>query len=101
MSLIAVLILLPTPALHAWGLNEAFPGGLDRRPTVARLVRDAGSGAFQSDNAVGEWGDDDGANPFLDAPALPRPHPPGAPSSRRCRSSLIQPLSLRSHHLRC
>jgi hypothetical protein len=101
MTLIAVLILLPMPSLHAGGPNEALPGGRDRWRTVAPLVRDATSCASQSDRADGEWGDDDGANPLLDAPALPRSYPPGSPPSRRCRSSMISPPSLRSRHLRC
>jgi hypothetical protein len=100
-TLIAVLLLFPTPSVHAWGLDEAFPGGRDRWRTVAPLVLDASLGACQSNCADGEWGDDDGANPLLDAPALPRPYPPGTPPPRRCRSPLISPPSLQSRHLRC
>ena len=101
MTLIAVLILFPTPSLHAWRPDEAIHGGRDRWRTVAPLVRDASSGAFQSDFADGEWGDDEGDNPLLDAPALPRPYRPGSPPSRRCRSPRISPPSLQSLHLRC
>jgi hypothetical protein len=100
MTLIAVLILFPTPSLHAWGPNEAIPGGRDRWRTLAPLVRDASSGASQSDCADGELGDD-GANPLLDAPALRRPYRPDSPPSQRCRSPMISPPSLRSGHLRC
>ena len=101
MTLIAVLILFPTPSLHAWGPDEAIPLGRDRWRTVAPLVRVASSGASQSDCADGEWGDDDGDNPFLDAPALPRPFRPGSPTSRRFRSPTVSSPSLRSRHLRC
>jgi hypothetical protein len=101
MTLIAVLILFPTPSLHAWGPDAAIAGGRDRWRTVAPLVRDASSGASQSDCADGEWNDDEGDNPLLDAPALPRPYRPGSPLSRRCLSPMISPPSLRSRHLRC
>jgi hypothetical protein len=101
MSLIAVLILFPTPWLQAWGPDEAIPGGRDQWRTVAPLVRDANLSASQSDCADGEWGDDEGDNPFLDAPALPRPYGPGSSLSRRCGSPMISPPSLRSRPLRC
>jgi hypothetical protein len=101
MTLIAVLILFPTPSLYAWGPDEAIPGGRDRWRTVAPLVRDASSGASQSDCGDGAWGDDDEDNPFLDAPALPRPYRPGSPTSLRCRSRTVSPPSLQSRHLRC
>jgi hypothetical protein len=101
MSLIALLILFPTPSLHAWGPDEAIPGVRDPWRTVAPLVRDASLGASQSDCADGEWGDDEGDNPLLDAPAVPGPYRPGSPPFRRCRSLMISPRSLRSCHLRC
>jgi|SRR6516164_8575933 hypothetical protein len=101
MTLIAVLILFPTPSLHAWGPVEAIPGGRDPWRTLAPLVRDARSGASLSDCADGEWGDDEGPNPLLDAPALRCPYRPGSPPSRRCRPPIISPPSLRSRHLRC
>jgi hypothetical protein len=74
---------------------------------VATLIRDARLGASPSDPSGvgdrddGEWDDDDGANPLLDAPAGPRPYRRGSPLSRRCRSLMISPPSLRSRHLRC
>jgi hypothetical protein len=101
MTLIAVLILFPTPSLHAWGPGEAIPEGRDRWRIVAHLVRDARSGASQSDCADGECGDDQGASPFLDSPALPSLYPPDSPPSRRCRSPMISPPAIRSRHLRC
>jgi hypothetical protein len=103
MTLIAVLILFPTPSLHAWGPDAAILAGRDQLRTVAPLVRDAssGSGVSQSDCADGEWGDDEGDNPLLDAPAFPRPYRPGSPPFRRCQSPMVSPPSLRSLHLRC
>ena len=101
MTLIAILIFLPTPSLHVCGPDAAILADRDQLRTVAPLVRDASLGAAQSDCADGEWDDDEGDNPLFDAPALPRPYRPGSPLSRRCLSPMISPPSLRSRHLRC
>ncbi len=74
MTLVAVLILFPTPSLHARGPDDALPGGRDASRAVAAFIHHPESGASPSDPsgigeyADGEWGDDDGVGPLLDAP---------------------------------
>jgi hypothetical protein len=107
MTLIAVLILFPTPSLHAWGPDDAIPGGRDGSRAVAvhmgapRLSASPGDPSGIGECAEGEWGDDDGVTPLVDLPSVPRRCRRGSPASRRCRSPMIDSPSLRSRHLRC
>ena len=86
MTLIGILILLPTPSLHPGGPDAAIPGGdVDRAPSrpLFAVVR---SVSFPSDPtgigecADGAWDDDEGAGSLLDVPVLPRSVPEGQPA---------------------
>jgi len=107
MTLIAVLILFSTPSLHAWGPDDAIPGGCDGSRAVAVQVGGPLSSASPGDPfgigecADGEWDDDDGVAPFVDLSSLPRRCWRGSPPSRRCWSPMIDSPSLRARHLRC
>ncbi len=76
MTLIAVLILFPTPSLHAWGLDAALPGGRIDLRSVAPLIGGRRSVSFPSDPsgidecANGGWDDNDGAGSALDGRVL-------------------------------
>ena len=107
MTLIAVLILFPTPALHAWGPDDATPGGCDgsRRSrsgwAVPYRAPSPGDPFGIGECALGESDDDDGATPFVQLSSLPRRCWRGSPASRRCWSPMIDSPSLRARHLRC
>ncbi len=107
MTLIAVLILFPTPLLHPGGPNDAAPGCHVGPCVVAPLIGDPRSVSFPSERAgIGEcsddgWGDDEGAGSLLDGPVLPRPRWEDRLPSRRCGSPVSSSYSIRSRHLRC
>jgi hypothetical protein len=107
MTLIAILILLPTPSLHLEGPDAAIPGGHVDLRTVAPLIGGRRSVSFPSDpTGIGEcaddgWGDDQGAGSFLDGPVLLRLCRKDSGPSRRCPSPVISSHSVRSRPLRC
>jgi hypothetical protein len=106
MTLIAVLLLYPTPMVHARGLERPIPRDQLTR-AFGPIIRDRRSVLFSGDPAGGggcedeEWGDGDGAEALLGWPALPRRFrqdvlPCHSPTSQGPSS-----LSLRSRQLRC
>jgi hypothetical protein len=107
MTLIAIVILLPTPSLHPGGPDAAIPGGHVDLRAVAPFIGGRRPVPFSSDpSGVGEcaddgWGDDQGAGSVLDVPVLPRPCRKDSRPSRRCPSPVISSHSVRSRPLRC
>jgi hypothetical protein len=107
MTLVAVLILFPTPSLYARGPDEAIPGGHGGSRAGATFLRDPRAGTSASNpSPIGEcddeeWDDDDGATPLLNAPTFPRPCGRGSRPSRRCGFPMIHSPSPRPRHLRC
>jgi hypothetical protein len=107
MTLIAVLIFFPTPSLHAWGPDDAIPGGRDGSRAVAVHMGVLLSSASAGDPfgigecADGEWDDDTGVTPLVHLPSVPRRCRRCSPASRRCWSRMIDSPSLRSRRLRC
>jgi hypothetical protein len=107
MTLIAIVILLPTPSLHPGGPDAAIPGGHVDLRTIAPLIGGRRSVSFPSDpTGIGEcadggWGDDQGAGSLLDGSVLPRLCRKASRPSRRCPSPVISLHSVRSRPLRC
>lgn len=108
MTLIAVLILVAMPSLHAWGPDDAIPGDSDGPRAVAVQM----DGSHQSsaspgdpfaigECADGECDDDGGVTLFVDLSSLSRRCFRVSPPSRRYWSPTIHSPSLRSRHLRC
>jgi hypothetical protein len=107
MTLIALLLLFPTPLPHPWGPDDTIPGDHVLTRAVAPVVRDQGLVIFSGDRARGaecadgERGDGDGAKPFLDWPGLSHPCcQDDLPSHPRSLPGTSSP-SVRSRHLRC
>ena len=107
MTLIALLLLYPTPMVHAWGLDRANPRDQHLSCADAPVIRDLRSDFFSGDPAGGggcgdeEWGEGDGAEALLDWPALLHPsRPDDLPSSWPSLLVDISP-SHYSRHLRC
>jgi hypothetical protein len=107
MTLVALVILLPTPSLQPGGPDAGIPKGHVDVRTVARLIGGRRSVSFPSDpTGIGEcddggWDDDEGAGSLLDGPVLPRLCRKDSRPSRRCRSLVISLHSVRSRPLRC
>jgi hypothetical protein len=106
MTLIALLLLYPTPLVHPWGLDHTIPGDHITR-AVAPVIRDQRS-VFSPANPSGgaecedeEWGDGEGAEALLGWPALPRPFRQDDLPSHLPSSPVVISPSLRSLHLRC
>ena len=107
MTLIALVILLPTPLLHPGGPDAAIPGGHVDLRTIAPLIGGRRSVSFPSDpTGVGGcaddgWGDDPGAGSLLDGPLFARLCGKNSRPSRRCPSPVNSSHSDRSRPLRC
>ena len=81
MTLIAVLILFPTPSLHAWGRDDVDPSGALRAPCAHRSsFAMPAQTPSQSDCDDGEWGDDDGGQSPPSSARPPAPVPAGQPA---------------------
>jgi hypothetical protein len=107
MTLVALLLLCPTPSLHPWGPGDTIPGDHVLTRAAAPVIGDlrsvfiAGDPAGAAGCAEGEWCDDEGADTLLGQSPLPRPcrhdDRPSRPRSLASRSS----PSVCSRHLRC
>jgi hypothetical protein len=107
MTLIALLLLYPTPLLHPWGRDGTSPGDHPFTRVVAPVIRDRGAAPLAGDlaegggRADGEWSDDEGVQPVVDRSALPDRGWPDHTLSRPLMSPQVFQLSSRPRHLRC
>src|SRR5262245_33239021 len=107
MTLIALLLLYPTPWLDPWGPDSTTPGDHILTRTAASVIRDlrsvffSGDPAGEAECADEDRGDGEGAPPLLGWPALARPcRQDDRPSHPRSLSGTCS-HSVRSRHLRC
>jgi len=107
MTLIAIVMLLPTASLDLEWPDAAIPRGQVDLRNVAPLIGGRRSVSFPSDpTGIGEcadggWGDDQGGGSLLDGPILARLCRKDSRPSRRCPSPVISSHSVRSRPLRC
>ena len=107
MTLIALLLLFPTPLLHPCGPDDTGRGDHVGTRPVATVIRDQGSVSSADDPSAGsecadgEWDEDEGAKSLLDWPVLPRPCRQNVLTSHLRWSPVTVPPSVRSRLLRC
>jgi hypothetical protein len=107
MTLIAVLLLYPTPMVYTGGLDHSIPRDQPFTRAAAPVIRYPWSVFLSGDSDGGagcedeEWGDGEGADALLGWPALSRRFHQDYLPSRPLSSPWALSCSLRSRHLRC